>query len=834
MKTQNMTKHYMQIVITIGFACLVTAFYKVLPVKTLNLEFLFFALITIGLGSRISVQIPRFKSHITVSDTFIFLAIFLFGGETAILLAGAEAFASAWRFCNKKITVFFNAAAMALSTAVVVVTLRIFGLNPSEQLNQSTFSDLVVTLSTMALLQFAVNSGLSSIYGALKSEKPLWETWKTHYLWTSLTYFVGASSAGILIKLIHYIGFGAFIACIPVIIILYLTYRMYLKNVEMSLRQAEQAEHHAEILERQSAALRESEERFRSAFNYAPIGIALVSPTGKWLKVNHALCQILGFAEEEFLATDFQSMLSPEDLGATLIKISDLLSGRIPTYQMEQKYLHKNGKTVWAWWSVSAATEFDSKTPNLIFQIQDITDKKRVEEKLQYEAAHDVLTGLPNRKFFMSKLEGALEKAADAVSHKVSVLFIDLDRFKVVNDSLGHHIGDELLVGIARRLRECVRPSDTVARLGGDEFTILVEGYFEDSEVIRIAERIQDKFNQPFDLSGNEVYSSASIGVLHASPKHLTSEDLMRDADTAMYHAKRAGKARHEVFDENMHEAAKQTLQLETELRRSVEKDEFYVYYQPVYSLITDQVEGFEALARWNHPLFGDVSAGKFIALAEEIGLIDVLGEQILRKACREMAIIEREFGSDFPLLLSVNLSSKQFAQPMLVKRIKKILEETGFPPAKLRLEITELVFFEHKEAAVVMLNQLREIGIEINIDDFGTGYSNLSYLMQLPISALKIDRSFISPIEPNGGNTEIIQTIVLLARNLGLRVIAEGVETETQLAQLRKLNCEGAQGYLFAKPMAFGEIRNFLNSCGVTEITERPFEDVSIVATIQ
>ena len=834
MKTQNLTKRYMQTVVAVGFLCLAAAFYYVLPINRINVEFLFFALITIGLGSRISIQIPRFKSHITVSDTFIFLAILLFGGETAILLAGAEAFVSAQRFCKKKITVFFNAAAMAFSTAVVVIVLNAFGHNSVEKLNQIRLSDFIVTLTTMALLQFAVNSGLSAIYGALKSGKPFWETWKTHYLWTSLTYFVGASSAGVLVKLIHYIGFGAFIACIPVIIILYLTYRMYLKNVEMSIQQAEQAEHHADILERQSAALRESEERFRSAFDYAPIGIALVSPTGKWLKVNHALRQILGYSEEEFLAADFQSMLSPDDLGNTLIRISDLLSGRIPTYQMEQKYLHKSGKIVWSWWSVSAATEFNTETPNLIFQIQDITDKKRVEEKLQYEAAHDVLTGLPNRKFFMSRLENALATAAEETAHQVSVLFIDLDRFKVVNDSLGHHIGDELLIGIANRLRECVRPTDTVARLGGDEFTILVEGYLEDEEVIRIAERIQEKFNVPFDLSGNEVYSSASIGVLHASPKHLTSEDLMRDADTAMYYAKRAGKARHEVFDENMHEAAKETLKLETELRRSIEKDEFYVYYQPVYSLITDRIEGFEALARWNHSLFGDVSARKFITLAEEIGLIETLGEQILRKACREMAIIEREFGKDFPLLLSVNLSCKQFAQPMLVKRIKRILEETGFPPAKLRLEITELVFFEHKEAAVVMLNELREIGIEINIDDFGTGYSNLNYLMQLPISALKIDRSFISPIQPNGGNTEIIQTIMLLARNLGLRVIAEGVETEIQLEQLRKLNCEGAQGYLFAKPMAFGEIRDFLLTNGAARVSNPTFEDVSILATVQ
>jgi EAL domain-containing protein (putative c-di-GMP-specific phosphodiesterase class I) len=275
-------------------------------------------------------------------------------------------------------------------------------------------------------------------------------------------------------------------------------------------------------------------------------------------------------------------------------------------------------------------------------------------------------------------------------------------------------------------------------------------------------------------------------------------------------------------------------LQLETDLRRAVKKDEFVVYYQPIFSLISNRIEGFEALARWTHPTLGNISPAKFIPLAEEIGLIDTFGEQILRKACCQMASIEKEFGGDFPLLLSVNLSCKQFAQPRLVKRIKRILEETGYPPTRLKLEITESVFLEYKEAAVQMLNQLRKIGIEMSIDDFGTGYSNLSYLMQLPISTLKIDRSFITPIQPNGGNTEIVKTIVMMARNLGLRVIAEGVETEVQLEQLKKLDCESAQGFLFAEPMPFEEIENFLTKDGITNIPETRFEDVSVVAAIQ
>jgi diguanylate cyclase (GGDEF)-like protein/PAS domain S-box-containing protein len=835
MNTQSKTKSYMLSILVIGTLCLLAALIS-LPVHKIDYKFLILVALTIGLGSRITLQIPRFKSHIAVSDTFIFFALLLYGGEFAIVLAAVEAFFSSWRFCNKKITVFFNMATMALSTSFVFLFLQVFGLYTESQLHgQGTyFNNFVAALSVMALTQFIFNTTLASIYSALKNDLPLWETWKTKYVWTFITYLFGAISAGILLQLTVSIGFVVVIATFPVIFFIYLSYRMYLQNVEMANSQAEQAEHHAEILEKQSVALRESEERFRSAFNYAPIGIALVSPAGKWLKVNRALCKILGYTEEEFLATDFQSMLFAEDLGNTLVRIHELLSGKIPNCQMEQRYIHKDEKTVWASWSVSTASDTKSERPNLIFQIQDITDRKLAEEKLQYEATHDALTGLPNRAFFMSRLEKALEKVQENPNHKVSILFIDLDRFKVVNDSLGHFIGDMLLVGIADRLRDCLRPSDIVARLGGDEFTILVEGNHYPREVIRIAERVKEKFAKPFDLSGQEVYSSASIGILHNSEKHLIPADMMRDADTAMYQAKRAGKARHEVFDEGMHKAVKETLLLENDLRRAIERQELVVYYQPIHSLATSDVLGFEALARWNHPEFGTLSPNKFIPLAEEIGLIDSLGEHILHLACSQMCLLKDKLLDSSQFILNVNLSCKQFEQPDLVQKIKKILDETGFPPDKLKLEITESVFFKYEDKAVKMLDQLCELGIEINIDDFGTGYSNLSYLMQLPISTLKIDRSFIEPIRQEGDNVEIVQTIVMLAKNLGMKVIAEGVETEYQVEQLKKFNCEVAQGYFFSRPMRFEDLEQFLNAEIKPNIPQTAFEDVSVLSTIQ
>ncbi|MBL8180423.1 MAG: EAL domain-containing protein [Blastocatellia bacterium] len=804
----------MTAVLLLGAVCLGAALLN-LPIESLDIQILILSALTVAMGSRITIQVPRFKSFISASETFIFVALLLYGGEVAVVLAVAEAFVTSWRVCNKKITVFFNAATHAISLSVVVLALKLTGFYTLEQLHGSPgyLQSFVIVLSISALTHFLVNTSLASIYGSLRDSTPVWETWKSKYIWSFFTYFIGAVSAGMLVQLTAVMGFGIVVATFPVCFFVFMTYRMYMKNVEISMQQAEQAEQYAKILEEKSEALQESEGRFRSAFDYAPIGIGLLTSSGKWLKVNHALTEILGYTEADFLEMDFQSITLPEDLGLTLVKVHELLAGKIQNCQMEQRYVHKTGRTVWTSWSVSAASDTDSGQPNLIFQIQDITDKKIAQEKLEHDATHDALTGLPNRSLFMSRLSSALEKAHSTKNYRVSVLFIDLDRFKIVNDSLGHLIGDQLLKSISERLREGLRPSDLVARLGGDEFTILVEGTYDEREVTRIAERIQQKFGIPFELSGHEVYSSASIGILHASENHLTAQDMMRDADTAMYQAKRAGKARHAIFDEEMHRAAREVLRLETDLRRAVERNEFTVQYQPIYNLTTMDVEYIEALARWNHPTLGPISPGKFIPLAEEIGVIDRVCEQILRKVCVEIGSLNDRRRPDGNYGVGVNLSCRQFAQPGLVESICGILDETAFSAKNLKLEITESVFFEYPERAVDMLNKLRGLGVDIHIDDFGTGYSNLSYLMKLPISTLKIDRSFVSIVDDDGSNDKIVEAIIDLATNLGLRVIAEGIETVGQLERLRALKCEAGQGYYLAKPMAFETLKEHLGT---------------------
>lgn len=835
MNFEKLTERYMTAVIICGALCLSAALFW-LPYQVIDLNFLVLFCLTIGVGSRITIPIPKFKAHIAVSDTFIFLALLLYGGKVAIILSALEAFFSSWRFCNRKLTVFFNAAAVAVSTSIVYGVLVATDLYVTQHRHGDSedFQVLAIALSVMALTQFIANTSFASVHDALKNRLPLWETWKSKYAWSFITYFVGAATAGALHLMTDTIGFGVIIATFPVIFFVFLTYRMYLTNVDISMQQAEQAERYAKTLEEQSEALRESEERFRSAFNYAPIGIALVSSQGTWLKVNHALCDILGYSQEELLEMDFQSVIFPEDLGTTLVKIHELITGKAANCQMEQRYMHKSGRTVWTSWSVSTASDSRSSTPNLIFQIQDITGKKLAEEKLQHEATHDALTGLPNRKHFMNQLTQALATSRTNRNYKVSVLFIDLDRFKYVNDSLGHLIGDQLLIGIAERLRDCLRPADTVARLGGDEFTILVEGTYDTNEVVRIAERIQKKFAIPFDLDGHEVFSSASIGILHASEKHFSSEDMMRDADTAMYQAKRGGKARHEVFDERMHLAAKETLQIETDLRRAVDNGELFVMYQPIYSLSSNEIQGVEALTRWLHPKLGEIAPGKFIGIAEEIGLIDQLGSHILERTCAEVGPLFSTLADNNRMTLSVNLSCRQFGKPHFAENVNRILTEAGFPARRLKIEITESIFFEYQEKAIEMLDAMRALGIEIAIDDFGTGYSNLGYLIRLPISTLKIDRSFVNPIDSDGNNTEIVKTVLALARNLGLKTVAEGIETEHQLRALKRLGCDSGQGFYFCKPMKIDELRLHLEAHTGDGLLQLPYKEIPEVPVLQ
>jgi diguanylate cyclase (GGDEF)-like protein/PAS domain S-box-containing protein len=795
----------MWIAVMAGLYVVALSVFRVSPSR-LGIPFLLLSIIAVGISSRVNIKIPGFKSSVSIADVFIFLTMLLFGGEAAVLLGATETLFSSLRVSRRPLTIAFNTAAMACSTFLTALIIRLtFG--PAQSLvNNGDLTALITAATIMAGAQFVLNSGLVALAGALRAGCQVWETWKTHYLWTSVSYFASALAAAMIATLTVMIGFYSLAALLPIAGVVYLTYSTYLKNQEAAFSQAEQTARHL-------AELKESEERFHSAFDYAPIGMALVTLDGRWLQVNHSLCKIIGYREEELIGERFQTVTHPEDLDRFLQEVVNVLEGRAQSSQIEKRYVNKHGEEIWALVSISLIHDTQSRPSALVLQIQDISDRKRAEERLLHDAFHDPLTGLPNRAWFMDQLSVALSRARRHTSSRFAVLFLDLDRFKIINDSLGHMYGDQLLVGIARRLRHCLRTEDMIARLGGDEFTILVSDIRDQQDAITVAERIQAHLSQQFKLGGYETFTSVSIGIAFSDPDYEDPSDLLRDADTAMYQAKLAGKARFVVFDKGMHVRAMNTLQMENDLRRAVERKEFTLHYQPVISLETGELSGFEALVRWRHPERGLISPADFIPVAEETGLIVPLGQWVLREACLQMQRWIARSPELGDLWMSVNLSGKQFAHAGLLEQVMQTLSLTGLDPRRLKLEITESVVMENVDTAIWMLERLRALGVETCIDDFGTGYSSLSYLHRLPIDGLKIDRSFVGRMSRNSENREIIRTIIMLAQNLGKQVIAEGVETREQLDQLRELQCASGQGYFFSRPLDAEKATNFIQS---------------------
>ena len=431
---------------------------------------------------------------------------------------------------------------------------------------------------------------------------------------------------------------------------------------------------------------------------------------------------------------------------------------------------------------------------------RDVTERELAEEKLRHYALHDTLTNLPNRVSFMEHLRQAIDRKTLNSANRFAVLFLDLDRFKIINDSLGHVVGDKLLVSLANRLRTSIRPGDVVARLGGDEFTVLLNRTGDVKEVARVAERLQTQISEPFKIDNYEVFTTASIGVIIADDLPREPDDFLRDADTAMYRAKEAGKARFEIFDREMHAHNLNVLQLETDLRHALERGEFDVYYQPIVDLESGRVREFEALIRWRHPVHGLVSPDTFIQVAEETGMIIPIGQWVLEMACRRTS--EWQQSTSTRLSTSVNLSAKQLVHPHLGSQIRQVLEDTGLDPRQLKLEVTESTVMENSDRSLSVLLELANLGVSLSTDDFGTGYSSLSYLHRFPFSRLKIDRSFINKMDEDEKSAAIVKTILLLGENLGIEVVAEGIETEHQLEILLSLGCRLGQGYIFSEPV--------------------------------
>ena len=551
-------------------------------------------------------------------------------------------------------------------------------------------------------------------------------------------------------------------------------------------------------------ALRASEERFRATFEQAAVGIAHTRPTGEWLHVNQRLCAIVGYTREELVQRTFQELTHPDDLPADLAQTYRLLAGEIATYTMEKRYFHKSGLPVWVALTVSLVRDDTDQPQYFIAVVEDITARRHAEAQLRHFASHDSLTGLPNRALFMARLKRCLARAKRR-DDPFAVLLLDLDRFKVVNDSLGHLHGDRLLVAVARRLATAVRAGDTVARLGGDEFAILFAGG-EEEAATEAAERIQTALAMPMTVRGQPIVVTASIGIAWSTDDYRHPEDVLRDADTALYRAKARGRGKVQLFDAAMHAEAVLRLQLEGELRQAVAREEFVVHYQPIVALAHREIVGFEALTRWRHPQRGLLAPAVFLPLAVETGLILLLDAWVMGVACRQLRRWQGQFPGVPPLTIRTNLAGAHLAQPDLPERLAALLEETGLPVGSLSLEITEGSLIENDEAAAATLVRLRGRGVGVQLDDFGTGYSSLSYLRRFPIDTLKIDRSFVMGMGEAKENLEIVRVIIALAHNLGIAVVAEGVETAEQRERLTELGCEYGQGIHFAPPLDAAE----------------------------
>ena len=698
---QHSTNIYMWLIVTAGMVSVLYAAIT-LPTGIIDGYFLLLTLITAVLGSRIAIRIPKISGNITLEDTFVFIALLLYGGEAAVMIAALAGICSALRISRKVRTVAFASAALACSVFTTAAVLKLtFGSTTNLLKNGASLA--IIALCVMGMVQYLVHTIIGAISAALKNNESIWRMWTRNFLWISISYFAGAGGAGFIVSSLGTARFWAFLVCIPIIIIVYFSYDRYMREVKASARHAEEAERARAELEHQRAE--QAERHVHELNNY--------------------------IAEQE--------------------RISRVL--------------------------------------------------EETKEHFRHAAFHDSLTGLPNRAMFTELLKAEIESSSRSNGHKFAVLFLDLDRFKNVNDSLGHTHGDLLLVAFAERLERTLRPVDTLARFGGDEFAILLSGMNDATDAVRVAQRIQDELSQPFMLDKNSASATASIGIALSSSGYDRADDILRDADIAMYRAKENGKARYELFDQGMHARAVSRLQLESDLRQAIEKKEFAVYYQPIVALPTGRLAGFEALVRWNHPRHGLVQPGDFIPVAEETGLIVPIGQWVLNEACAQVRQWQLDSPTHRALSLSVNLSARQVAQPNLLDRIKEALDNSKLNPHCLKLEITESVVMENAEAAALMFKQLRSLGVQLSIDDFGTGYSSLSYLHRFPLNYLKIDRSFVSRLTTDNDNA-IVRTISTLARNLGMEVIAEGIETEEQYQQLKMLGCEYGQGYLFSRPV--------------------------------
>lgn len=763
------------------------------------------ALGLVVMAALLSLQLPRTAYSFSIADVFIFTLLVMFGPAAAVLGAGVEGLTGTMR-TSKRLS------SRIASPAAAMASWSIAGVAHAGLLAALSGSGLALPLAnTLALLVTAVlpyigtTLPLMAMITLKRHEWPTLSGWLHGTAWVGGVYIGSALLAAVVWLLARQHGAGLMAvlggAALGV---------LALVRTTLAHQEAEHARQEQCI----DAARREAElnqQRFSAAFTHAAVGMAIADAQGNLLRVNQALAILVQVPEASLPGRQMIDLLHPLDRAVFERKTLEMAAHARHDFAVELRCLTPGGADTWVMIHCGRFADPGGDGNALIYQLHDVSARRAAEARLQHIAYHDNLTGLANRARFHEQLERAVEHSLVDPQVCFAVLFLDLDRFKIVNDSLGHEAGNLMLREVARRLQACVRPCDMVARLGGDEFAVMLLGLQDSADGLRLARRMLSDLMQPLAICGTDLAPGASLGITFSDLGYRTVDELLRDADVAMYEAKAGGRGRVAIFDRSMHERIAYRLALEADLRRAIADEQLSLVYQPLYEINGCRLAGFEALARWHHPVRGAVSPAEFVALAEESGHIEALTTWLIGQAVAQMAQWHRMAPHLAQASMHLNLSGRDLVRTDIVDTVRDALLRHGLPPSRLTLEITETVLMERLDLALETVRRLRELGVRLSIDDFGTGYSSLSYLGTLPIDSLKIDRSFVMHLEDKPENIEIVRAVISLGHALGKRVIAEGVETPAQFERLRELGADEAQGYLLSRPVTAAEVPRLL-----------------------
>jgi diguanylate cyclase (GGDEF)-like protein/PAS domain S-box-containing protein len=770
------------------------------------------ALTLVALASSQAIQLPRSSYSLSIGDVFVFGVLVTLGPAAAVLASGIDSLAGTLRISRRLSSRLATpAAAMA---AMAVCAWAFEGLRAALGRNGlGAESAVVAALACVSLLPFALSLLPLMAMTALKRGEAIAPLrWLADSSWMAAIYVGSALIAGLVhLQAQRFGGTPLVVTALSAIAI------MLLLRIAVQRQEAERQRQEAELARAQHDATL-SHQRFAAAFSHAAIGMVIVRPDGTMLQANDALYALLKLVPDEVLGLPFDTLLDAADAPLLLHRARAAQLSKDDAFSMEVKVARRDGQDIWVAIHCSRYDAPDGEGQCLIFQLHDITSRQVAESRLNHIAYHDDLTGLANRHCFHERLEAAVQRNRLDPAQPFAVLYLDLDRFKLVNDSLGHGAGNDLLREVAARLRASVGPLDLVARLGGDEFAALIESKGDAELALQVAERVLGALSRPIHLLSTEVTPSVSIGITFSDLGHRRADEIMRDADLAMYEAKAAGRGRVVRFDSSMHSKVAEKLSLESDLRRALGDGQLSVHFQPIYQLEPYRLSGFEALARWVHPKRGAISPGVFIALAEESGQIDALTDWIIDHAMAYLARWKRDRPGRQHLCMHVNICGRDLARSSLASHVEQSLRRHQATPGSLTLELTETMLMGRLDVSLQTMATLRSSGVRFSIDDFGTGYSSLSYLGRLPIDSLKIDRSFVMAMHESRQNFEIVRAMLTLGRTLGHKVIAEGIETVDQLARLRELGVHEGQGYLLSRPMRADQVSDLLAAAEFTE----------------